>query len=58
MIKTQLTQEQIESLIKTELANNLTILIDPKKKDSFNQGRINTWQNLVAERIMYHLTQK
>ena len=58
MIKTQLTQEQIESLIKTELANNLMILIDPKKKDSFSQGRINTWQNLVAERIMYHLTQK
>lgn len=58
MIKSELTQEQIESLIKTELANNLTILIDPKKKDSFSQGRINTWQNLVAERIIYHLTQK
>lgn len=53
-----LSEQQIESLIKTELTENLMILIDPKRKDSFSQARINTWQKLVAERIIYHMTQK
>jgi hypothetical protein len=43
------------SIIETELQENLSILIDPKQKDSFSQSRINTWKKLVTERLYYHL---
>tara|TARA_R110000822_G_scaffold45541_1_gene121741 strand:+ start:762 stop:941 length:180 start_codon:yes stop_codon:yes gene_type:complete len=50
-----LTKEEILSLIDTELQGNLMILIDPKRKDSFSQARINIWKNTVKERLYYHL---
>jgi len=48
-------KKQIKNLLVTELQGNLNILIDPKKKDSFSGGRIQTWTNTVTERILYHL---
>ena len=53
-----LTEEELESIILSELEGNIMVLIDPKKKDSFNQLRINTWKKLVTERIIYHLNNK
>lgn len=50
-----LTEEELSSIIETELEGNLRILIDPKNKDSLSQMRINTWKKLVTERIVYHL---
>ena len=44
-----------KELITTELRENLNILIDPKKKDSFSDNRVNTWIKLVSERLIYHL---
>ena len=44
-----------KDLIITELRENLNILIDPKKKDSFSDNRVNTWIKLVSERLIYHL---
>tara|TARA_B100001778_G_C18518985_1_gene597879 strand:+ start:264 stop:449 length:186 start_codon:yes stop_codon:yes gene_type:complete len=48
-------KEHIRKLLITELQGNLRILIDPKKKDSFSNSRIQTWTNTVTERILYHL---
>jgi hypothetical protein len=48
-------ENQIRKLIQTELQGNLKILIDPKKKDSFSDPRINTWIHTVTERIIHHL---
>lgn len=48
-------QEEIKAIIKAELTSTLSVLIDPKKKDSFSEGRINAWKNLVTERLYYHL---
>ena len=48
-------KEHIRKLLVTELQGNLRILIDPKKKDSFSNSRIQTWTNTVTERILYHL---
>ena len=48
-------KEHIRKLLIAELQGNLRILIDPKKKDSFSGGRIQTWTNTVTERILYHL---
>ena len=48
-------KEQIKKLLVAELQGNLNILIDPKKKDSFSGGRIQTWTNTVTERILFHL---
>ena len=48
-------KEHIRKLLITELQDNLRILIDPKKKDSFSSSRIQTWTNTVTERILYHL---
>ena len=48
-------ENQIRKLIQTELQGNLKILIDPKKKDSFSDPRINTWTHTVTERIIHHL---
>jgi hypothetical protein len=50
-----MTKEEILALIDAELQGNLKVLIDPKQKDSFSQARINTWKDLVKERIYYHL---
>lgn len=50
-------RDDLEQFIRAELRENLKILIDPKKKDSFSDRRVNTWVNLVAERIVYHLNQ-
>jgi tetrahydromethanopterin S-methyltransferase subunit H len=58
MITVNLTEAELKALIETELVSNIMVLIDPKKKDSFSQARINVWQNTVTERILYHITQK
>jgi hypothetical protein len=50
-----MTKEEILKLIDAELQGNLTILIDPKKKNSLSQERINVWKTLVSERLYYHL---
>ncbi len=50
-----LNKEEILSILEVELQENLHILIDPKKKDSLSQSRINVWKNLVKDRIYYHL---
>jgi hypothetical protein len=31
-------------------------LIDPKKKNSFSQNRVDVWKRLVGDRIYIHLT--
>ena len=51
-------KELIRKLLIAELQGNLKILIDPKKKDSFSGGRIQTWTNTVSERILYHLLEE
>lgn len=48
-------KDEILELIKAEMKGNLSILIDPKKKDSFNEQRINTWVKTTSERLYYHL---
>jgi hypothetical protein len=45
-------------LIKAEMKGNLSILIDPKKKDSFNDQRVNTWVKTTSERLYYYLIEK
>lgn len=50
-----MTKEEILTLIDEELQGNLMILIDPKQKDSLSQMRINTWKDVVKERLYYHL---
>jgi hypothetical protein len=52
--KMDLTKEEVLSLIDAELQGNLMILIDPKRKDSFSQSRINIWKNTVKERLYYY----
>jgi hypothetical protein len=37
------------------MRGNLMVLIDPKKKDSFNDQRVNTWVNVTSERLYYYL---
>lgn len=53
-----LSEKEIKRLIIAELQGNLDILIDPKQKDSFSEGRIQVWTNIVSERLFYHLTQQ
>ena len=50
-----MTKEEILALINAELQGNLQVLIDPKKKNSLSQDRINAWKTLVSERLYYHL---
>lgn len=50
-----MTKEEVLALIEAELQGNLSILIDPKKKNSLSQNRINVWKGLVSERLYYHL---
>jgi hypothetical protein len=37
------------------MRGNINILIDPKKKDSFNDQRVNTWVDITSERLYYYL---
>jgi hypothetical protein len=53
-----LSEEAIKRLIVAELQGNLQILIDPKQKNSFSEGRIQTWTNIVSNRLFYHLTEQ
>jgi hypothetical protein len=46
---------QLKLFLGEELRGNLQILIDPKKKDSFSDARIQTWVKTVSDRIVYHL---
>ena len=48
-------KKDLVKLIETELEGNLTILIDPKQKNSFSQARINSWRDLVSERILRYI---
>jgi len=48
-------RKHIRRLLTVELQENIHILIDPKKKDSFSGARVSTWTNTVVERILYHL---
>lgn len=50
-----MTKKEVLALLDAELQGNLHILIDPKKKDSLSQQRINVWKDAVKERIYYHL---
>lgn len=49
------SKKEILSLIEAELEGNLTVLLDPQLKDSFNSHRVKTWKKLVSERIYLHL---
>tara|TARA_B100000035_G_C20950656_1_gene531837 strand:+ start:387 stop:563 length:177 start_codon:yes stop_codon:yes gene_type:complete len=51
-------ENHIRGLIQHELKGNLKILIDPKKKDSFSDPRVNTWVRTVTERIIHHLMER
>jgi len=51
-------KEFVRELIQAELKGNLRVLIDPQKKDSFSDGRVQTWVKLVSDRIVYHLLEK
>ena len=53
-----LSEDQIKRLIVAELQDNLEILIDPKQKDSFSEGRIKVWTDIVSKRLFYHLTEQ
>jgi hypothetical protein len=50
-----MSKEEILAIIDAELQGNLQVLIDPKKKNSLSQDRINVWKSLVSERLYYHL---
>ena len=49
------SKEEIIKLIQAEMRGNLFILIDPKKKDSFNDQRVNTWVKTTSERLYHYL---
>tara|TARA_R110000803_G_C11976179_1_gene320195 strand:+ start:1732 stop:1914 length:183 start_codon:yes stop_codon:yes gene_type:complete len=51
-------EKYINDLILAELGGNLKVLIDPKKKNSFSDGRVQVWKQLVADRICHHLLNK
>jgi hypothetical protein len=51
----RITDAELMSLIRAELTGNLAILIDPKKKDSFDPHRISTWSNVVSDRVLYYV---
>jgi hypothetical protein len=52
------SKEERLDLIKAEMKGNLSILIDPKKKDSFNEQRVNTWVKTTSERLYYYLIEQ
>jgi hypothetical protein len=49
------SKEEILKLIQAEMRGNLMVLIDPKKKDSFSEQRVNTWISITSERLYFHL---
>jgi hypothetical protein len=49
------SKEEILKLIQAEMRGNLMVLIDPKKQDSFNDQRVNTWISITSERLYFHL---
>jgi hypothetical protein len=51
-----LDKDYIAKIIDAELEGNLHVLIDPKKKNSFSQNRVDVWKRLVGDRIYIHLT--
>jgi hypothetical protein len=53
-----MSKEEILALIDAELEGNIMILIDPKKKDSFSQSRVNVWKDTVKERIYRYLFER
>jgi hypothetical protein len=53
-----MSKEEILALIDAELEGNIMILIDPKKKDSFSQSRVNVWKDTVKERIYHYLFER
>lgn len=57
-METSLSEDQIKRLIIAELQGNLDILIDPKQKNSFSEGRIKVWTDVVSNRLFYHLTEQ
>ena len=48
------SESEIKKIIISELEGNLDVLLDPKKKNSFSNSRIQVWKELVAERIYKH----
>lgn len=50
--------EELKRYIESELQGNLSTPIDPKRKDSLSQDRINVWKNVVADRLCYYLLEK
>ena len=50
-----MTKKEILAIIDAELQGNLAILIDPKRKDSFSNSRIQVWKNTVKARLYYYL---
>ena len=48
------SESEIKKIIIAELEGNLDVLLDPKKKDSFSNSRVQVWKKLVAERIYKH----
>jgi len=51
-------ENRVMDLIQTEMRSNLHILIDPKKKNSFSDSRVNTWIKITSERFIHHLFEK
>jgi len=49
------SKDEVLKLIQAEMRGNLFILIDPKKKDSFNDQRVNTWVKTTSERLYHYL---
>jgi hypothetical protein len=49
------SKEEILKLIQAEMRGNLMVLIDPKKKNSFSEQRVNTWISITSERLYFHL---
>jgi hypothetical protein len=50
-----ITDADLRRLIEAEMRGNIMILIDPKKKDSFSQARVNTWTTTTSERILRYV---
>ena len=48
------SESEIKKIIIAELEGNLDVLLDPKKKNTFSNSRIQVWKELVAERIYKH----
>lgn len=51
----KLTEREIRSLIREEAIGNIAVLIDPKRKDSFSNSRVQTFGKLISDRLYLHL---